>query len=87
LASLNSEYKGFSLLLRGHAHYYVHVSFTESQGVICPAWKGRDEFASRRTLAFNPHLGYIVLNIKDEINVEHHIFTLKGKDLVKEVSI
>ena len=88
LAVLNrDEYGKFGLILRGHTHYYVHVSFGGSQGVICPCWKGRDAFAARRTLAFMPHLGYIVLNIKDRIEVEPHIFTLKGKDLLKEVTL
>lgn len=87
LASLGAEYGKFSLILRGHAHYFVHVSFTESQGVICPCWKGRDEFAARRSLAYNPHMGYVVINIRDQIQVEPHIFTLKGKDLIKEVIV
>jgi len=87
ISALNPEYQGFNLLLRGHTHYYVNVSFQHAQGVICPCWKSRDEFAARRTLAFMPHMGYLVLNIKDRIEVEPHIFTLKGKDLMKEVVV
>ena len=88
LAVLNrDEYGKFGLILRGHTHYYVHVSFGGSQGVIAPCWKGRDSFAARRTLAFMPHMGYVVLNIKDRIEVEPHLFTLKGKDLMKEVVV
>lgn len=87
LSTLNSEYKNFNLILRAHTHYYVLVSFANSQGVICPCWKGRDAFAARRTLAYMPHLGYLILNIDDRIEVEPHIFTLKGKDLMKEVVV
>ena len=87
LAALNPEYKGFNLLLRAHAHYYVRVSFEHTHGIICPCWKGRDEFAARRTLAFNPHLGYVIINIKDDIEIEPHLFTLKGKDLIQEVVV
>jgi predicted phosphodiesterase len=87
VSALNPEYKNFNLIVRGHAHYYVRVSFSNTTGLICPCWAGRDEFVARRSLAWNPHLGYVVLNIGDNVEVEPHIFTLKGKDLVKEVSI
>ena len=87
LSTLGHEYKNFSLLLRGHAHYFVHVAFHHSQGVICPCWKGRDEFAARRSLAYMPHLGYIVINIDKNITVEPHIFTLEGKDIINEVVV
>jgi predicted phosphodiesterase len=87
VASLSKEYGKFNVILRGHAHYFVHVAFTEQQGVICPCWKGRDEYVARKSLAFLPHLGYVILNIKDRITVEPHIFTLKGKDVMKEVVV
>jgi predicted phosphodiesterase len=87
VAALNPEYKNFSLIIRGHAHYYVRVSFANTTGLICPCWSGRDEFVARRSLAWNPHMGYVLLSVGDSIEVEPHIFTLRGKDLVKEVSI
>jgi hypothetical protein len=87
VSALNPEYKNFALILRGHAHYYVRVSFANTTGLICPCWSGRDEFVARRSLAWNPHMGYVVLRIDNTIEVEPHIFTLKGKDLVQEVEI
>jgi hypothetical protein len=87
LAALNPEYKGFDIILRGHAHYTVRVSFGNTHGIICPCWKGRDEFAARRSLSMMPHLGYVVINIKDRIDIETHAFTLKGKDLMQEVVV
>jgi hypothetical protein len=87
LGKLADEYKGFNLILRGHAHYFVHVEFHHSHGVICPCWSSRDEFVARRSLAYMPHMGYIVLNIGDSIMVEPHIFTLKGKELIQEVVV
>jgi predicted phosphodiesterase len=89
LAAINKEeYGGFNLILRGHAHYYVRVSFASTTGLICPCWKGRDSFVARRTLAFMPHLGYILLYIKGkEIEIEPHIFVLKEQNLMKEVKV
>jgi predicted phosphodiesterase len=87
VSALNPEYKNFSAIIRGHAHYYVRVSFANTTGVICPCWAGRDEFVARRSLAWNPHMGFVILTVGDTVDVEPHIFTLKGKDLVKEVNI
>ena len=87
VSALNPEYKNFSVILRGHAHYYVRVSFANTTGLICPCWAGRDEFVARRSLAWNPHLGYVILRVSDTVEVEPHIFTLKGKDLVQEVEV
>ena len=88
LATINEkEYGKYDLIARGHAHYYVRVSFGGSNGIVCPCWKGRDAFASRRSLAMLPHLGYVLLNVnKDGIQIEPHVFTLKGKELIPEVT-
>ena len=82
------EYGKYDAILRGHAHYFVSVRFGGSMGVICPCWKGRDAFASRRTLAMLPHLGYCILQVDgNDINLIPHIYTLKGKELINEVKI
>ena len=88
LATINEkEYGKFDLIARGHAHYFVRVSFGGSSGIICPCWKGRDAFASRRSLAMMPHIGYVLLDInKDGILIEPHVYSLKGKSLVPEVN-
>ncbi len=87
LATINEdEYGKFRVILRGHAHYYCEVRFGGSRGLICPCWKGRDSFAQERSLALLPHLGYIILKVDgNKVDTEPHIFTLKGKDLIKEV--
>jgi len=85
LATINKEeYGKYDLILRGHAHYYVEVRFGSSKGIICPCWKGRDEFVARKTLAFLPHLGYILLKGTD---VHPYVFTLDQKMNVPEVHI
>jgi len=85
LATINKEeYGKYDLILRGHAHYYVEVRFGSSKGVICPCWKGRDEFVARKTLAFLPHLGYVLLKGTD---VHPYVFTLDQKMNVPEVHI
>ena len=89
LAAINEkEYGKYDCILRGHAHYFVSVRFGGSMGVICPCWKGRDAFASRRTLAMMPHVGFCILQIDgDKINLDPHVFSLKGKELVTEIII
>ena len=89
LAKINSDdYGDFDLILRGHAHYYVQAAFTRSKGVICPCWCGRDEFVARQTLAFNPHLGYVLVNVDgNDLSIDPHVFTLKNKELIKEVVV
>ena len=85
LATINKEeYGKYDLILRGHAHYYVEVRFGSSKGVICPCWKGRDEYVARKTLAFLPHLGYVLLKGTD---VHPYVFTLDQKMNVPEVHI
>jgi hypothetical protein len=89
LASINQEeYGKYKLILRGHAHYYVRVSFSNSTGLICPCWTGRDAFVARQTLAFNPHLGYVLVTIhKGEMDIKPSVFTLSAQKMIKEVEI
>lgn len=85
LATINKEeYGKYDIILRGHAHYYVEVRFGSSKGVICPCWKGRDEYVARKTLAFLPHLGYILI---DGDTIKPYVFTLKENQVVPEVKL
>ena len=88
LATINeNEYGKFKAILRGHAHYFVEVRFGGSLGAICPCWKGRDAFAQERSLAMMPHLGYCILKSDGKrMELEPHVYTLKGKDLMREVN-
>jgi len=80
------EYGKFDCILRGHTHYMVKVQFGGSQGVICPCMKGRDAFAQNLSLSLLPHLGYCILKVDGKrLDVEPHVWTLKGKDLIQEV--
>jgi hypothetical protein len=89
LAAINEkEYGKYDCILRGHAHYAVKVQFGSSQGLICPCWKGRDAFASRRTLAMMPHIGYVIIKIdNDHLDAEMNVWSLKGKELINEIKI
>jgi predicted phosphodiesterase len=85
LATINrEEYGKYDMIIRGHAHYYVEVRFGSTKGIICPCWKGRDEYVARKTLAFLPHLGYILI---DGDAVKPYVFTLKEKMVVPEVTV
>lgn len=85
LATINrEEYGKYDIILRGHAHYYVEVRFGATKGIICPCWKGRDEYVARKTLAWMPHLGYILI---DGDTIKPFVFTLKEKMVVPEVRI
>lgn len=87
LAVINeAEYGKFNAILRGHAHYYIETRTGSQVGIICPCWKGRDEFAQQRSLGMVPHIGYVILKIKGKnVYAEAHTTTLKGIELIKEV--
>lgn len=89
LAAINEkEYGKYQGIFRGHAHYFCMVRFGGSMGVINPCWKGRDAFASRRTLAMMPHIGYCILQVDNNgLNLIPHIYSLKGKELINEVKV
>jgi predicted phosphodiesterase len=89
MAELNKEeYGKFKAIIRSHAHYFCYAGFGSSFGMISPCWKGRDEFAKRRTLAFMPHLGYVLFTVDgSHVSWEPHLFTLKGSKIMEEVTV
>jgi hypothetical protein len=81
--------QGFNLICRAHSHYFWHnASSAKHQGISLPCWKGRDSFVARRTLAFCPHVGYIVTDIKNgAASFDVNLLKLRGKELIKECEI
>jgi predicted phosphodiesterase len=89
LGELNKlEYGKIHIYGRAHAHYFVAVEYGNSYGFIAPCWKGRDAYAKRGTLAWMPHIGYILFEVNgSEWQRYKHTWSLKGKQLIKEVKI
>lgn len=55
-----------SLIVRWHAHYYLHVAYGHTAGWICPGWQAKTPF----TLEADPHgytprFGFIGMEIED----------------------
>jgi len=49
-----------NIVLRAHAHYYVHVEYGSSQGFNLPCWKALDDFLELNSpLAINPRMGFV----------------------------
>jgi hypothetical protein len=77
-AAVNQDVFGkFDIMFFGHAHYYFEVSSTHTRAFVLPCWKGRDSFISRRSLAYSPHCGYLLLEFDGKkYTWEHDIFEL-----------
>jgi hypothetical protein len=81
MAALNeADFGKFNIVARSHAHYFAAVTFSNSLGIICPCFKSRDDFVSRLGLAYNPSIGYVVLDINNDgtYSFAHNIMHLKG---------
>ena len=89
LAHANMEQYGkINIFGFGHVHNFVGVEYGHTYGFTAPCWKGRDGFAKRGTFGWTPQFGYVVLDIHgSDFNIEKHLFSLKGKDLIKEAKI
>lgn len=82
------DFERFQIIARNHAHYYCAVQFGKSLGLICPCWKGRDEFVRLIGLAFNPSIGYVVLEINgSHYEWRHNLMHLKGEDAIHTYNI
>lgn len=67
-ATINAaQYGKYDIIVRGHAHYAVAVKFSNTWGIVNPGWKGRDSFAARSSLVWNPDLGYTILEIDGDL--------------------
>jgi hypothetical protein len=82
------DFEKFKIIARNHAHYYCAVQFGQSLGLICPCWKGRDEFVKLIGLAFNPSIGYVVVETHgDTYEWRHNLMHLKGEDAIHTYNI
>ena len=82
------DFEKFHIIARNHAHYYVAVQFGRSLGLICPCWKGRDEFVKMIGLSFNPSIGYVMLEINgNDYTWKHNIMHLKGDDAIHTYNV
>lgn len=82
-------YGEFDLLLRGHLHRFLYLYDTDGRIALCPGWKVRDAFVSKKGLKGGPsHIGYLVLHIsKDNIFVEPHCWVPHKEHLFREVEM
>jgi predicted phosphodiesterase len=87
-SNLYKEFFGkFELILRGHIHEGRMINDALGLVAVCPCWKLRDSYAAKKGLTIAPQIGYLLLNIGDEIDVEIHRFPYSNEKLFKEVSI
>jgi predicted phosphodiesterase len=87
-ALVKDEMGKFDITVRSHAHYFCYAGYGHSLGVITPCWKGRDEYAQRRTLAFVPQNGFVLFEVEGKTySWSKYIFTLSGDRLITDVVV
>lgn len=66
------------VVLRSHAHYYITVGHSGSDGWILPCWKALDEFMlSNGPLDISPDIGFVGYTIKDgKLGYEKNLWEL-----------
>lgn len=80
----NDDYKfgHIDMVIRGHAHFFIHVELGDIQGLISPSWKLRDSFCTKIGLNIQPDFGYAMLSWEEvegaPIVVEKRLFRLPG---------
>ena len=73
------------VIARGHVHYFVHVEFVHTHGIITPAWKYPDGHLFRGGVAgTTPDIGMVevIVEPNGEILVKKHIAEMKIKPKV-----
>jgi len=74
------------VIVRSHVHYFVHVEFVHTHGIITPAWKYPDGHLFRGGVAgTTPDIGMveIIVESNGEILVKKHIAEMNIKPMVK----
>jgi hypothetical protein len=89
LAALNEKEMGhYHIVLKSHAHYYCCVSFSDSLGMILPAWKAYDAFGDTNIEFANPALGYVRFDFDgNDFTFSHSIFHMKSKDIHPDIIV
>jgi len=75
------------VIVRSHVHYFVHVEFTHTHGLTCPAWKMADGHLFRGgTAGTTPDIGMVevIVEPNGDIEVVKYIAELQIKPLVKQ---
>lgn len=76
----------FALLARAHVHYFLHVEFPHTHGVITPAWKYPDGHLFRGGVAgTTPDIGMVevIVESNGKIIIEKHIAEMEIKPMMK----
>jgi hypothetical protein len=60
------EYGKIDLVVRSHAHYWVCVGLGHQWGIITPGWQARTPFAVKHDIITAPDIGWVVVEIDDE---------------------
>ena len=81
-----SKLGSFAVLARAHVHYFLHIEFPHTHGVITPAWKYPDGHLFRGGVAgTTPDIGMIevIVESNGKIIVEKHIAEMEIKPIIK----
>ena len=76
------------VIIRSHVHYFVHIEFVNTHGILTPAWKYPDHFLFRGGLAgTTPDIGLveIVIEPNGETIVYPHIANIDKKAQVRHL--
>jgi hypothetical protein len=89
LAALNEKEMGhYDIVLKSHAHYFCYVGFSNSLGMILPAWKAYDSFGDTNIEFANPALGYVRYDFNgSDYSFAHSIFHFKNRDIHPDVIV
>jgi len=87
-ATIYKQFFGtFDLILRGHIHESRMIQDMHGLVAVAPCWKMRDAYAAKKGLSIAPQIGYLLLTIGNEIDVEIHRFPYSSEKLFKEVTL
>jgi hypothetical protein len=89
LAALNeSDFGHYDVILKSHAHYYCYVGYSNSLGIILPAWKAYDPFGDTNLEFNNPAIGYVKFTIENgTYSFDGNISHFKQKDLSPDIIV
>jgi len=91
MANMHYEYDKLGkvdVIIRSHVHYFVHVEFVHSHGIILPAWKYPDGHLFRGGVAgTTPDIGMVetIIEPNGEIIIKKHIAEIDMKAKVTQI--
>ena len=67
----NNKLHKSDVIVRSHVHYFVHVEFTNTHGIVTPCWKFPDAHLTRGGLAgTTPDIGAVWVDINKNGNIK-----------------